>query len=593
MKSVEFSSVRGVSAVVVSLRAMHLLSAAKQDFIWYLQWLSLRDGGFRRLARELVKMFPERLGTPEMHKANLVSGKTYHEDVVCAAEIALGIRSAYEFLDWDSLLSDRPYSDGITDKAVGQTTCSSRDRQSLKDLCRQAALGQLQPGSRFKQLESDVQRGKSFERLPIENLLVELCTNPKLNFDLPGIDGFVEEYETERAMEADPELVRDDFKIARLIYFQDIIGALVEYRARHLKRVKSSFCLTAIGEKVWETLDFALKGKCMVLVNGLPGRGKSEAAKAMCELNSGRARYVSLKGVATKTGMFRAICTALGITYAYGRTAPEMQARIEDVLSRSKIMLVIDEAHFAFNQGQQMTARPELIDWIDTALCNDDTNHRGSVPVALITTPQFLDRLARAKNQVGWNYEQFRRRAGRWVTLPPQNSEADIFAVARSVFPKACEASIKEIVSYALLCHRDLSAVGDVAREVRVMMGTEDLTGATLAQIRHAIDDFLIPSDLAFTVGLASAEAKLPRGKRNEPKPAEAQGEYEASEEAAAPAAEPAPEPAAAPVDESPAIPAADRVRGQRRRAAVIPSAVAAPVVPPRGGDTEAVLTAN
>ncbi len=40
-----------------------------------------------------------------------------------------------------------------------------------------------------------------------------------------------------------------------------------------------------------------------------------------------------------------------------------MQARIEDVLKRSKLMLVMDEAHFVFNQSRRMYSRPELVDW--------------------------------------------------------------------------------------------------------------------------------------------------------------------------------------------------------------------------------------
>lgn len=47
-------------------------------------------------------------------------------------------------------------------------------------------------------------------------------------------------------------------------------------------------------------------------------------------------------------------------------------------------MLVIDEAHFVFNQSRRMYTRPELVDWIDTAICNH------GIPMAVGTTPQFI-----------------------------------------------------------------------------------------------------------------------------------------------------------------------------------------------------------
>ena len=573
MNNAEFDSVRGVCAVVASIRAKHLLSAAKRDFVMYLQGRSLREGGFRRMAREVVKMFPERLGTPDMRDAGVVAGKTYPADLKDAVEIHLGIKSPYDYLDGDA-------------PREGSSPC---DCESLRDLCRRAAFGQNQTRSGCKPSENDSQGRKRFERLPLENFLVELCTNPKLNFDLPGVDGFVEEYETERAMEADSELVRDDFQIARLIYFQDIIGALVEYRRRQEQEVRDGFYITAIGKTIWEHLDFALSSKSMVMLDGLPGRGKSAAVKAWCALNLGRARFVSLKGIANKTAMFRAIASALGVTYAYGRSAMEMQAKIEDVLNRSKMMLVIDEAHFAFSQSRQMKTPPELIDWIDTALCNEDKPGAGSVPVALITTPQFMECLARAKNQVGWNYIQFQRRVRR-IKLPPKNSRAEIFAVTRSVFRNTSEAVIEKIVGYVILHKLDLSGVGSMAKECRVILNQEaetQLDSVPLECVEKA-GEFLLSIDRAFMVDLAAAESKLPK-KRKEPKGAKPPAdEDERMEES-----EPDPKPTAAPADESPAIPAADRVRGHRQRASATQSAVAAAVVPPRGDDTEAVLTAN
>ena len=236
----------------------------------------------------------------------------------------------------------------------------------------------------------------------------------------------------------------------------------------------------------------------MVVLDGLEGRGKTEAVKAWCALHLGTARFVSLKGVTNKTTAFRDIAKALGIASSYTRTAPEMQARIEDVLKRSKLMLVLDEAHFIFNQSQRMYSRPELVDWIDTAICNQ------GIGIALVTTPQFIVCMTRAAYQVEWNYRQFRRRVARWTTLPATNSKADIKTVARSVFKNADAQMISKIAGYALLSKRDLSAVGDVAEEVRAMLGTDDLSKATIRHIDQAIHEFLLPSDDTFLKGMAA-----------------------------------------------------------------------------------------
>lgn len=248
----------------------------------------------------------------------------------------------------------------------------------------------------------------------------------------------------------------------------------------------------------------------MVVLDGLEGRGKTEAVKAWCDLHLGTTRFVSLKGITSKTTAFREIAKALGIASSYTRTATQMQARIEDVLKRSKLMLVVDEAHFVFNQSRRMYSRPELVDWIDTAICNQ------GVPIALVTTPQFIVCMTRAADQVEWNYRQFRRRVKRWEKLPAANSEEDIKAVARNVFKKADARIISKITGYALLSKRDLSAIGDVASEVCAMLGTDDLSGATLDHVHRAIYDYLLPSDKTFLEGMAAARNT---GRKSKPQP--------------------------------------------------------------------------
>jgi hypothetical protein len=435
MSSPEFAELHGVSGVAVSARAAVLLHAAKRNLIWFIQGLSIADGGLKSVARELVEMFPKRLASDGL-------------------DFALRHRTHTESYG------------GLYDGGIGSPN--------------------------------------------LEEFLVDLCINPRIHFALPGEEVDVSDIESDSAIEQNPELSKGDFRQASLPYFRDIIGALFEYQKRHGAKIRDNFQLTTIGKKIWETLNYALASRGMVVLDGLEGRGKTEAVKAWCELHLGAARFVSLKGITNKTTAFREIAKALGIASSYTRKATEMQARIEDVLKRSKLMLVVDEAHFVFNQSRRLYSRPELVDWIDTAICNQ------GVPIALVTTPQFIMCMTRAADQVEWNYRQFRRRVKRWTKLPPTNSEEDIKAVARNVFKKADARTISKIAGYALLSKRDLSAVGDVASEVRAMLGTDDLSKASLDHVHRAIYDFLLPSDKTFLEGMAAARNT---GRKSRPKP--------------------------------------------------------------------------
>ncbi len=161
------------------------------------------------------------------------------------------------------------------------------------------------------------------------------------------------------------------FKPAQHPCFKDIIGALFEFTARHEAAARADFVMTEIGRKVFESLDMCLApGKVMVMVEGNSGIGKTTAAEAWCNLHLGEARFVSLSGISNKTSVFRTIAKALGIASSYARSATEMQQRIEDVLQKSRLVLVMDEAHFLFSAALRIYSVPELVDWLDTSLYN-------------------------------------------------------------------------------------------------------------------------------------------------------------------------------------------------------------------------------
>jgi hypothetical protein len=429
MSSPEFAGLQGISGTAVAKRCALLLSPAKRQLLWFIQVLSLTEGGLKKLATELVNMFPERIDPRSF---------------------------GYKYFDNESAPS----------------------AEALMQKCHDVAL------SRRKR------KSWSHEPFSIEEFLIDLCINPRLKIALKGEEVESSEFDVDLARDEFPELEPHEFHTANLEYFKEVIAALVDYKRHYEERVKAEFCLTAIGQQVWKQLDAALKSKTMIVIDGLEGRGKTEAVRAWCNCHLGMARFVNLDGTSTKTTQFRELARALGVGHGYSSKVSEMQAKVKEVLRVSQLMPVIDEAHFFFNQGPRMYTRPEMLDWIDTALCNPP------LPLALITTPQFLICMERAAGQVEWNYRQFRRRCKRYVRLAPKNTPTDIEAVARKLLPGADKATIKQIMAYEALSKWDLSAVGDVVREAKLLAEEDKASKVNFEHVHRAIYEVLIVSDV-------------------------------------------------------------------------------------------------
>src|ERR1035441_5496457 len=231
MSSPEFAGLQGISGTAVAKRCALLLSPGKRQLLWFIQGMSLAEGGLRKFARELLKMFPDRLILPNRRD-----------------------------LDWKN---------GSSEKLT-------------REECIQLALG------RWPWPEHE-----EHPDLPsMEEFFVDLCINPRLRIRLKsgGVD--TSEMDVDLARDEFPELEDREFDDANLVYFRDICGALVEYKRRYEEQVKADFCLTAIGRQIWNQLDDALKLRTMIVLDGREGRGKTEAVRAWCNCHLGVARFV-------------------------------------------------------------------------------------------------------------------------------------------------------------------------------------------------------------------------------------------------------------------------------------------------------------
>lgn len=284
-----------------------------------------------------------------------------------------------------------------------------------------------------------------------------------------------------------------------------IADAVCEFQDSYEGRIKSEFIFTTIACEIFETLDHALATAKMVVIEGESGSGKTTAVEAWCAAHQGQACFISLSGINHKTGFFRKLATAIGLSAAKSK-AIDMQVRVEDFFRRTRLMLVIDEAHYLWPQYQRSYTSPELIDWVNTALVNHN------VPVALICTDQFAKLKTRVEKETGWTSDQLEHRVRRYKKLPSLPTKQDLEAVAAKLLaitwsPEEQEWTIvgaaphpdliRVVVGYALTCKMRLAAIANTVEEARYQARKAGRSHIIGTDIRTAILEYQIPSDEA------------------------------------------------------------------------------------------------
>ena len=401
MSSPEFTEMRGIPGTAVAAKAQLCNSARKRSLLFFLQSLSLKGGGLRKVARELIEAFPKRVG---------------------------------EFKSCE--------------RALDAKDCNCEEE--------------------------------------LAQVLVEFCINPKCMIRF-----------------SDDKISVNDS--ASLSFPPKLADALREFQDRYECDVRSDFVLTTIGKEIFETLDHALDIGKMVVIEGESGSGKTTAAEAWSDAHQGQVRFVSLSGITHKTGFFRKLATAIGLAAAKSK-ATDMQVRVEDFFRRTRLMLVIDEAHYLWPQYQRSYSSPELVDWVNTALVNHD------VPVALICTDQFAKLKARVEKQTGWTSEQLEHRVKRYKKLSSTPTKEDLEAVAARLLAMRWNSNeqrwnasgptphpdvIKIVVGYALTCKMRLPAVANTVEEARYQARRHGRSHVVATDVRTALLDYQIPSDEA------------------------------------------------------------------------------------------------
>ncbi len=483
MSSPVYASARGIGGTEATAKASMLLSARCRCLIFFLQALSWRKGGLRKVADDVIALFPERIGTPTMHRLGVKPGRVYSEKDArqIKAELASefsSLGSACGEFEGENLFSDEPFK-------PEPIPCEERTAEYFLALCHR----------RVAQLET---------------LLVELCVDPLVECNAPEME--TADVDRESLLHANPDLNLSQFRPAGLTWFHDITGALLEFQARHAAEARARLADTEVAGKVLPAMDRALRRRRMVQIIGEPGVGKTESVKTWTEMHLGEARLVTLSGINEQTGFFQRIAEALGVASGTSQSLPKMKARVEAMLRRSGLMLVIDESHFMFSPHERVRSRPVLLDWVDTACCNN------GVPVVLSATPQFTAHLKQLQTQsIGklglWNSAQFHRRCLDRLPLPARVPPKDARAVVLKLWPEASAAHAAEIVVWATAGKASqnwpLSWIRDLLDDARELATEDRREMIQWRDVQRAFKEVREPSDLALVEALA--DTRTPR----------------------------------------------------------------------------------
>ena len=440
----EYAENRGILGHAVTAKAALYTDQRKRSLLFFLQALSLKEGGIQKNIQEpLLAMFPERLGTPTMHKLGIAAGQVYSESdvIVIAAELNPSRRFSGEDLldDGDRLRASQSDAYLYSER----TPRSMRTAEYFLAECRERASH-------------------------LNEFIILLCIDPRLSLEMPG-----------------------EGSEASVPYFRDIVGALLEFQRRYTAQVKSKFLLTSLAAPMMEALDYGLEFKRIVIIQAESDRGKSSSADAWHEMHLGESRLIRLVGITTRTNFFRTLARSCGRACTYALSSARVQARVEDYLQRSQLMLIIDEGHYLFAGDKRIYARPELIDWLDTAVFNY------GVPAAILATPQLEHRRRETERQVGWNFAQLARRVGRYLILNELPTVEDLSGLAQKLIPDASKATVSLLVAYAIGAKKYFSGIVDAVNDARVVARKRGHAKISFEDLEEAIKLYRTPTDLA------------------------------------------------------------------------------------------------
>ena len=429
----------GLLCNLVAKRCRMIEREEDRALIYFLQQLSHKEGGLKKFTDEFLSMFSDRIGTPSMHKFGITPGKHY-----TAKQVKI-IRNEIPDGEIDfPLYGEFPMSD--FDKVLGYNLSETEERYD-----KAMASPKTYPVDAFiENCESKTDK--------LSDYLSHLCLDPKI-----------------------------DLESNVAWYFNDLVGALHEYRNKYIEKAKRAIAKTEVSKKIFDDLDFAKETKSFVVIEGDTRMGKTTAAENWCQVHIGEAVYAKLESGHDDITYFRAIAKSLGTACSTKMKPAEIRIRIENTLQDGHIALVLDEAHFIWQQTTRPRNAPNRVDWLRTALIDH------GVPVILISTPQFEEKCSILEKKVGWNSRQIRGRVALHTTLPSNLSEDDLNSIAIHLLPEAKKTSILLLVGYAQTSNDYVAVMERIVKRARYFAKKTGRISATYQDVKKAGDEIIPP----------------------------------------------------------------------------------------------------
>lgn len=276
-----------------------------RELLWFIQWRSVKAGGIKALAGELVRRFPERVGTPLLRR-----WAQEQERALSQSEV----NQIREELPRDGQYLAVSLSDIFWDTRMGQ---KEEEHYSTSDFTRPLAAA-------LNQLPEYLQR---------------LCLDPSLTVTWKNSPWC----------------------------FQDIMGALKQIRDAEISEAKQRLANTEISRQMNASLDFCYRRRRMVFIEGAAGIGRTVTLQAWCDAHGGMVRYVETPSSNDDRSFYAKMAEALGVARGTSYNGQQIKLRVEETLSASGLVIALDEAQYLWPQYNRPRSIPSRLLWVKTA----------------------------------------------------------------------------------------------------------------------------------------------------------------------------------------------------------------------------------
>jgi hypothetical protein len=438
-----------VNGLVAAKRIARIESKVHREMLWFIQWRSMETNGLRRLAEELGRGFPERIGTPAMRRIIKSSEQRLTADEVREIRAEIAMPREIEPGGYIETLLFRVRGDEKDEEYLGL----EMEGEGYVPPCYPAHLA----ASEILDYCWDQSNG-------LPEYLSRLCIDSEIK-------------------------VAPDAEGGGVWYFSGLIETLCELQAHLASRAADQIAETEVSSMIQEGLDFCVARQRWILIEGLSGVGKSHIVKAWCAMHAGHARYVEVPSSNDERGFFSAIAVALGVAPGTYYNAQNLRLRIEAMLKESGLFLVLDEAQFLIPQRARPEGIPHRLQWLKTAF-------DAGTPIAMIGLPDFSKWQAHYVKKTMWSDEQLERRLNRKIRLPAVQSKEDFIEIAKAQFPEGTESAWRLLAGCALTSvKKQASAITEALESARYRAEQDGRELVTFDDIEAVIREVHIPSE--------------------------------------------------------------------------------------------------